>query len=108
MPHMIPHYLCDDFFTGEGPDGVIAAPTDIFRGIDDFVLATNCTRHTVEVVRGRYWARLTAPGYLDSTDWLGPFDTFEEARAGLAKTYDIDLETGEDLDDSREEDGDHA
>jgi hypothetical protein len=97
MPHMIPHYLCDDFYTGEGPDGTVVAPTDLFRGIDDFVLLTNCTRHTVEVVQRKFWSRLTAPGYLDSTDWLGPFDTFEEARTALYETYDVDPETGDDL-----------
>jgi hypothetical protein len=97
MPHMIPHYVCDDFFTGDGPDGVIAAPTDLFRGIDDFVLRTGCTRHTVAIVRRKFWSRLTAPGFLDSTDWLGPFDSHEDARAALTETYDVDDETSDDL-----------
>src|SRR5262245_31050163 len=102
MPHMIPHYLCDDFFTGDGPDGAVSAPTELFRGIDDVVLATVCSRVTVEIVRRKFWSRLTAPGYLDSTDWLGPFDTFAEARAALTETYDVDAETGEDIGDSDE------
>lgn len=45
-----------------------------------------------------YFARLSAPGYLDATEWSGPFDTLEEAQADLRDTYDVDPETGDDLD----------
>ena len=34
-----------------------------------------------------YYARLSAPGYLDCTDWLGPFGTSDEAYEELAETY---------------------
>ena len=46
-----------------------------------------------------YFARLSAPGYLDTTDWSGPFATLEEAMADIRTTYDVDPETGDDLDD---------
>ncbi len=36
--------------------------------------------------REGYGARLSAPGYLDCTDWA-VFDTEEEARAYLGETY---------------------
>lgn len=49
-----------------------------------------------EIISGKWFARLQAPGYLDCTDWAGPFDSEEEARMYLATTYCIDPFTGED------------
>ena len=98
MPHMIPQYVREDFFTGEGLDGSVSAPADVFRDADDFATSTGCDRDTVEVVRDHVWARLSAPGYLDATEWLGPFDTLAEAGAELAELYDVDADTGEALD----------
>lgn len=46
-----------------------------------------------------WWCRLSAPGYLDCTDWTGPFASEEEARAHLRDTYEVDPDTGDDLDD---------
>ena len=45
------------------------------------------------LVKG-WWARLTAPGYLDCTDTMGPYETEEEAMAELHEVYG-DSETGE-------------
>ena len=39
---------------------------------------------------GKGWgARLSAPGYLDCTDWVGPFPTENEALKALAQQYDL-------------------
>ena len=52
--------------------------------------------------RSKGWfARLSAPGYLDSTDWMGPFKTEEEAIQALKDQYgdddfDDDEEFGDD------------
>ncbi len=35
-----------------------------------------------------WYARLSASGYMDCTDWNGPFKTREEAEAFLVETYD--------------------
>lgn len=45
-----------------------------------------------------YFARLSAPGYLDATEWAGPFETLAEAREYIADTYDVDPDTGAELD----------
>jgi hypothetical protein len=37
-----------------------------------------------------FYARLSAPGYMDCTDWSGPFETEEEAVAELIKLYDCE------------------
>ena len=34
-----------------------------------------------------YFCRLSAPGYLDATEWSGPFDTEAEAEAHLLEMY---------------------
>lgn len=40
----------------------------------------------VESVFG-FFCRMSAPGYMDSTDWIGPFDTEEEADNCLELNY---------------------
>jgi hypothetical protein len=52
----------------------------------------------IEHVRGKFWCRLSAPGYMDCTDWSGPFDTLAEARAHIRDLYDVDPDTGDELD----------
>jgi hypothetical protein len=50
------------------------------------------------IIRGnKYFARLSAPGYLDATDWSGPFDTEDAARHYIAETYDVCGACGEDM-----------
>lgn len=45
-----------------------------------------------------WWARLSASGYMDATDWDGPYDTLEEAKEALERMHDVDPDTGEELD----------
>jgi len=45
-----------------------------------------------------WYGRLSAPGYLDCTDWTGPFDTEAEALKNVMETFEVD-ENGEDLND---------
>lgn len=44
-----------------------------------------------------WFARLSAPGYLDCTDWCGPFDTAEAAEAYIQSMYfeDISFDTAQ-------------
>ena len=48
-----------------------------------------------------WYGRLSAPGYLDATDWNGPFATSDAALAGVCEMYDCD-ENGDPLDDCEE------
>jgi hypothetical protein len=49
-----------------------------------------------EVERCEGWyARLSAPGYLDATEWHGPFDTEAEALASVKEMFEVD-DNGED------------
>jgi hypothetical protein len=42
-----------------------------------------------ELVSG-WFCRLSAPGYMDCTDWSGPYETEQEARDYIAEQYDVD------------------
>lgn len=42
-----------------------------------------------------FYARLSAPGYLDCTDWSGPFKTEAEALAHIMDQFEVD-ENGND------------
>jgi hypothetical protein len=44
----------------------------------------------VEIVRGKWWARYSAPGYMDATEWCGPFDTEREAIEECTRLYGDD------------------
>jgi hypothetical protein len=49
----------------------------------------------VETYENKWFARLSAPGYLDCTEWSGPYETLEEAKQYIEETYDVDPDTGE-------------
>lgn len=34
-----------------------------------------------------WYSRLSAPGYMDCTDWQGPYDSEDEALEGLFETF---------------------
>jgi hypothetical protein len=42
-----------------------------------------------------WFARLSAPGYMDCAAWTGPFDTEGEAEAYLSETYGTDEDSEE-------------
>lgn len=94
MPFMIPHYSNEPF--------VIV--TDAHGESNCFPLSAThhgyveqCEDESIEHVTGKYWCRLSAPGYMDCTDWSGPFNTLEEAKAEIESMWDVDSESGEEL-----------
>ncbi len=42
------------------------------------------------------YSRLSAPGYLDCTGWIGPFDSRADALRAVMDVFDVD-ENGEDV-----------
>lgn len=78
-------------------DGDILTPEEYaeHRGNDDAAEAYGVTPEDVETVFG-WSARLSAPGYLDCTDWIGVFDTEDEALAALQEMYPDDDESESD------------
>jgi hypothetical protein len=90
MAFMVPVYTRADFHVGETRDGMEAIPASVYGALERFAEETGATE--CETVSGKWWARLSAPGYMDATEWDGPHDTLEDARQSLSDTFDVDLE----------------
>lgn len=41
----------------------------------------------LDLEEDKYYARLSASGYLDCTDWSGPYDSVEQAAEALLELY---------------------
>ena len=72
------------FYVGETTEGATILHCDVFE----------TEKKHYKLLRGERWrkqrgwfGRLSAPGYLDSTDWSGPFDSEEEAYTFLNEIY---------------------
>jgi hypothetical protein len=89
---IVPSYVID----AQGADRALLPPLKVFQ---DYVEGT-----PIEVKRlpVGYICRLSASGYLDCTDW-DYFDTELHAREYVREHYEVDPDTGDELD---EEDGD--
>jgi hypothetical protein len=97
MAFMEPEYDNGAFEIYENPRGeriVVPAGTLSASDLDEQELSL------VDHTEGKWWYRLSASGYMDCTDWCGPFLTEQEARDDLSDTYDVDPDTGDDLDDA--------
>lgn len=124
MPHMMPEYTSEPFLTGENHHGESdASPFEVWcnlrdndrayaakhdldvqrKAIERFAADRKLVASTVEVVIGKWWARLSAPGYMDCTDWDGPHDTEQAARDAIQRAYDVNPTTGEDDDEQDDE-----
>lgn len=44
-----------------------------------------------------WYCRLSAPGYMDCTDWSGPYETEQEAREAIVDMWDVDPDSGDQL-----------
>lgn len=111
---MVPEVVCDDFIQWENKHGEKQAiPRDVVISDASWQLwgkdrmkklhkelvrfHGSAQEDSIEVIRGKWWARLAMPGYMDSTDWMGPFDSVEGAEQELDAMYaDDDYEEGED------------
>lgn len=113
MAHMRPEtwyggmWICEDTH-GEGS----VFPEDVFSQEQ---AAEQCGVEPEDVSYEKgWWARLSAPGYMDQTEWSGPFKTQKLALDYLYSLYDVDAsgddrsegwEMRDDLDDEDEGDG---
>lgn len=114
MAFMIPEYTREPFLTGENRHGEgDACPLSAYMSHNAIKFGTPCDRAmgafagdrglvpgTIEIIRDKWWCRLSAPGYMDCTDWCGPFDTLDQARHEIETFYEVDPDTGEDLEES--------
>jgi hypothetical protein len=87
---MRPQAIKDDFVTCDWDGVAYHVPSDVESLLDDDVTITD--RH-----EDKWFSRLSAPGYLDCTDWEGPYDTKKEALKGLYEIYGQDDESYDDF-----------
>jgi hypothetical protein len=71
--------------TTEGGESVLACAHDVSAQ----ELEAARRSGSVDELGTMWCARLSAPGYLDATDWIGPFETESEALAELARMHDM-------------------
>lgn len=98
MAFMIPAYTNEPFWLVETNEGTEAIPSSVVGPdgtLEPFLSGT--VEGEPELVEGSWWCRLSAPGYMDATDWSGPFESEAEARTHIEETYDVDSVTGDTL-----------
>jgi hypothetical protein len=59
---------------------------EAFR-LDDESMAYELAMCGLDVEEGAIYARLSASGFLDCLEWLGPFDTLDAAADELVRLY---------------------
>ena len=69
-------------------EGTIVCPEQYaeYPGNEDAARAYGVGTEDVSTVFG-WFSRLSAPGYMDCTEWSGPFNTEEEAAQSLLSLY---------------------
>lgn len=85
--HMRPQISSGPFLRVTHIDGSV----DLFDG-DDSPGQIDGTDE-IETITDKFFHRLSAPGYLDCTDWSGPFDARVEAVEDLLRTYADDVDS---------------
>lgn len=100
MAFMAPKYTRADFHTGENDHGEgTSVPADTYGNLDRFAEECGLNRETCKTVTGKYWYRLSADGYMDATDWCGPFDSLFDAMLDCHRTFDVNPYTGDEDED---------
>ena len=97
MAHMKPDITHITMIDVDTNAGSFLVPADVFDAADPLACTEGTKLYGTEEVTG-WFARLSAPGYLDCTDWIGPYATEWEAKADLLDTYDVCPECGGNLD----------
>jgi len=74
----------------DGEYGVSLYPSEYFTADDAMANygVIGCNIYEIDNVSG-YCARLTMPGFLDSTEWQGPYGSEREAMRDLEKIFDL-------------------
>jgi len=93
MSFMEPETCYTYWITWEDSEGCHLAPYTSLRS--DYREVEE-VRNIVESDHPAWLSRLSAPGYLDSTEWEGPYDSEKEALEALAETYSLCLDCWED------------
>ena len=90
MAFMIPYYTNGPFVRMVDAYGEsCACPADV-AGLQECY-------EIEETYSGKWFCHLSAPGYMDATEWSGPFDTIAQARQYIVDTFEVDPDSGDEL-----------
>lgn len=93
MAFMEPEIIFDTWYCVETTAGSFILPEDVCipRKIREYFpeYIGSSAKITGFSTKTGFGARLSAPGYMDSTDWEGVFSTEEEALSSLLDTYSL-------------------
>lgn len=90
MAFMIPEYSQEVFISWEDKDGEYhLCPLEYYEE------EKGDTDH--EEHRDKWFVCLSAPGYMDCTDWCGPYETKEEAMREVVTMWEVCPHCGESL-----------
>jgi len=97
---IVPEEVCGGLSVADEiePDPCAVLPADA-AALRDYLEGSNIS--SIERKQGWY-ARLSAPGYLDCTSWDGPYATAEEALAAIKELYECDDDGDTSSDDTGE------
>lgn len=100
MAFMQPQYTREAFHVADNRSREReACPANVYGTLDRFMDEIGTHDEDREdgcTIEGKWWCRLSAPGYMDCTDWDGPFDTEQAARNAIVEAFDVDPDTGAD------------
>jgi len=96
MAFMVPEYVVGDWIEVETIDGTTIIPSDYFSFDDCADLKKDGDWVNITYRCEKVGVRLSAPGYMDSTDW-DLFDTREGAEKHVREFHEVDPVSGEEL-----------
>lgn len=79
------------------PEDVCGDTIRLKQGLDSLLRFVVGTAITDATRREGWYGRLSAPGYLDCTEWDGPYDTADEALCAVKEAYGV-KDNGDDED----------
>lgn len=97
MIHMKPEITHTTMITVDTDAGTFLVPADVFNPDNPLECTDGTELHGTEEITC-WFTRLSAPGYLDPTEWMGPYDSEWKAKDDLRFTYDVCPECGDNLD----------
>lgn len=87
MAFMEPEIIHTTMYSAEKNGETLTFPSVCF-GKADVASEADVEEDEIEEQTG-WWARLSAPGYMDATEWLGPYETEDEAKDDLAEENNL-------------------
>lgn len=102
-PHMVPAYWKGQLWKVETDQGVyFVFPDQVSKdpANEEFADHVQGEIELIEMTEEGWFCHMSAPGYLDQTEWEGPFATRAEARCHIVENFDVDPDSGEPLEDN--------